>query len=741
MAKLKRLGGVGRFRQLVREWIHHGLLFDRLQEAAASEAVRKAYTNDGLLRNSDTCTALCEAVKKLCDVRFELDLEAFEGLDDAWPLRQIVATTESPDPAISDTECSRLDVVQAQLILRKTQTALDASQAALRKTEARLAKAEARIDMLEGEQAAHKAARKELSKTQAELEHTQEQLTKAEADAACKRSALQKAKADLQDAASFRGEAELVLARTAAEKAEVEVELGRLRQSAGGDLGPAAARARLGEFDRDASAPEKADKKAALLSEQVAALQKRLEETQAACDMAQSAAATATTLTEHNRALTTELASVKAACEAAELKAADLTHQVTTRGEAHTAHVLDLSTQLRKSQTECESVRTLYAAATRQLETAQVAHAKLETAQTELKKSDQVLRQKLTEASTTCKKVQAEFDSLKTAHAALKQTTADQCRELTALHQVHTDVVAEHAAIKTCRDQIEVELEQLRQAHSELQDSTKRAASDAARQASEAAETAEREHEAGRVAWENERCELVQKSSDLQRGWDNERSTLQAEIMRTEALVKAAQSQVTAIRFDSSQAKIESQRVLAATQHELQECKNALAAESLRLQGVEAKNVQLAHDNDALREENRQLDQRRSEAASSVKQLTVRLNDAQRDNIAALERHKKNEAEHNSLQEQLTSATAEIVTLQKTIHALTEREADLILEHGTKVAELEKQLTERNTNWVWDDDAVCTHCVGCKSEFSLFLRKHHCRCCGKVFCNSCMLIT
>ncbi|KAJ8628070.1 hypothetical protein MRB53_021377 [Persea americana] len=41
----------------------------------------------------------------------------------------------------------------------------------------------------------------------------------------------------------------------------------------------------------------------------------------------------------------------------------------------------------------------------------------------------------------------------------------------------------------------------------------------------------------------------------------------------------------------------------------------------------------------------------------------------------------------------------------------------------------------RGVNWVED----ASHCQGCSSQFTFFNRKHHCRRCGGLFCNSCTL--
>ena len=38
---------------------------------------------------------------------------------------------------------------------------------------------------------------------------------------------------------------------------------------------------------------------------------------------------------------------------------------------------------------------------------------------------------------------------------------------------------------------------------------------------------------------------------------------------------------------------------------------------------------------------------------------------------------------------------------------------------------------------MWVDDTAVTHCYECQTLFSFFLRKHHCRNCGRIFCFDC----
>ena len=38
---------------------------------------------------------------------------------------------------------------------------------------------------------------------------------------------------------------------------------------------------------------------------------------------------------------------------------------------------------------------------------------------------------------------------------------------------------------------------------------------------------------------------------------------------------------------------------------------------------------------------------------------------------------------------------------------------------------------------IWIPNNKITKCFNCKAEFGLLLRKHHCRICGRIFCQNC----
>ena len=45
-------------------------------------------------------------------------------------------------------------------------------------------------------------------------------------------------------------------------------------------------------------------------------------------------------------------------------------------------------------------------------------------------------------------------------------------------------------------------------------------------------------------------------------------------------------------------------------------------------------------------------------------------------------------------------------------------------------------VNSRRINF-WVEDKLISNCYNCNLEFSIFQRKHHCRYCGRIFCNNC----
>uniref|UniRef100_A0A672SKF2 RUN and FYVE domain containing 2 n=1 Tax=Sinocyclocheilus grahami TaxID=75366 RepID=A0A672SKF2_SINGR len=93
---------------------------------------------------------------------------------------------------------------------------------------------------------------------------------------------------------------------------------------------------------------------------------------------------------------------------------------------------------------------------------------------------------------------------------------------------------------------------------------------------------------------------------------------------------------------------------------------------------------------------------------------------------------------------QLTAEAQQINGLKKEFHRLQDENTQLkgiCEEQEQALEELGCKLSESNT-WnmfidMWLIDQNATHCKLCEKEFSISRRKHHCRNCGEIFCNTC----
>lgn len=103
---------------------------------------------------------------------------------------------------------------------------------------------------------------------------------------------------------------------------------------------------------------------------------------------------------------------------------------------------------------------------------------------------------------------------------------------------------------------------------------------------------------------------------------------------------------------------------------------------------------------------------------------------------------------------QLSTEALQINGLKKEFHRLQDENFQLksicedqeqaLEELGSKLSESKlkiEDIKEANKalqgGQVWLKDKEATHCKLCEKEFSISRRKHHCRNCGEIFCNSC----
>lgn len=60
-------------------------------------------------------------------------------------------------------------------------------------------------------------------------------------------------------------------------------------------------------------------------------------------------------------------------------------------------------------------------------------------------------------------------------------------------------------------------------------------------------------------------------------------------------------------------------------------------------------------------------------------------------------------------------------------------------EHASETLEDCLTIPPVRTHWINDD--LVSNCTECTAKFSVFIRKHHCRKCGQIFCSECSKYT
>lgn len=61
----------------------------------------------------------------------------------------------------------------------------------------------------------------------------------------------------------------------------------------------------------------------------------------------------------------------------------------------------------------------------------------------------------------------------------------------------------------------------------------------------------------------------------------------------------------------------------------------------------------------------------------------------------------------------------------------------VIIDKPKKCGSITNLISINDSNVNWSKDELINECESCKKEFSLLLRKHHCRYCGNIFCSKC----
>ncbi|PSN57597.1 RUN and FYVE domain-containing protein 2 [Blattella germanica] len=176
----------------------------------------------------------------------------------------------------------------------------------------------------------------------------------------------------------------------------------------------------------------------------------------------------------------------------------------------------------------------------------------------------------------------------------------------------------------------------------------------------------------------------------------------------------------------------------------LQECESSLKHKTELISKLEAKSIAMTETLQKMEEKYKQCEFDRTSAEESSRKLGQQIAEKEVKS-SSIEGDLRIEREwRTSLQE-----TMKYVSLQEEYYQLKEQclEQEQTLEElgnqlsisKLQVADLKEEATRNiaKVDGQWASDKEVSHCKGCSKEFNITRRRHHCRNCGEIFCNSC----
>ncbi|KAM9848800.1 FYVE and coiled-coil domain-containing protein 1 isoform 1-T4 [Aulostomus maculatus] len=218
-----------------------------------------------------------------------------------------------------------------------------------------------------------------------------------------------------------------------------------------------------------------------------------------------------------------------------------------------------------------------------------------------------------------------------------------------------------------------------------------------------------------------------------------------------ESLKESNQEEMEAVKFQMSSENMNHQMRMKSVTEELEKVKAQLQMELKNVSSLQAKVSELEAVNEQYLQLNGEKDAHITkteavvrEGEREIQQLKDAITSAEDAHLAVQDvceelKQKFNKAEADRQNEQLKLA-AEIDDLNRTKTNLEERLIELIrdkdaLWQKSDALEFEQKLRAEERWWLVDKEA--THCLGCQGQFTWWIRRHHCRLCGRIFCYYC----
>lgn len=196
-----------------------------------------------------------------------------------------------------------------------------------------------------------------------------------------------------------------------------------------------------------------------------------------------------------------------------------------------------------------------------------------------------------------------------------------------------------------------------------------------------------------------------------------EETLIKETLAQTQSIVDLKQ-QSTKQEAYINQLKIELDLIRSQRQKEVEEHEHKIQQKLIKLQLKEEENYLL---NDQIQKLNIQL----SEDVKKRSALELEISELKRLYADEMKLNECKQSQMDQLEDDNNEIKKRLVKLIKEKAELWQKADNLEYENLLKV------------NQMWVEDANVNSCLTCHSQFSLLLRKHHCRMCLKIFCYYC----
>ncbi|XP_059197312.1 FYVE and coiled-coil domain-containing protein 1 [Centropristis striata] len=417
------------------------------------------------------------------------------------------------------------------------------------------------------------------------------------------------------------------------------------------------------------------------------------------------------------------------------------------------AEILDLRVRVQRAEEEKLKSQA-------QLEVTEAQRDELRTLTEQLKAQTEALNQRHVTELMECKKKEEAMieqrDREVAAHAELSISGAAVREELSNLKAENARLASENRETRDSLHRANTEMAELGinicKLSAEKEEAREHWSGDAARIEEMEKEVERLEENMAELRLENSKLreELTQKERlpetvmELQEQLDKARDKMQSVKDTSREEVEAAKFQMSSESMNHQGQMKSVNEQLDKMKAQLQEALNNVSSLQARVSELEAVNEQYLQLNGEKDAHITKTETTIRESESEIQQLRNALTSAEEE-LSAVQKvceelkQKLNTTEADK-QSQSLKMTAEIDDLNRTKTNLEERLIELIrdkdaLWQKSDALEFEQKLRAEERWWLVDKEA--TNCLGCQGQFTWWLRRHHCRLCGRIFCYYC----